>query len=214
MFGRLPRAIRRRRFLGLGAGLAALAWAGPLAAAFTPEDAGAFMTKLANRAIDTLRAPDLAQEQRDSVFHKLLAEAFDLDAIGRFVLGRHYQRMSGEQQAEYHQLFARFLIKTYARRLSAYAGETFSVTGTRPVDEQHMVVRSQIQRPGAPALDCDWRLRAAGNDFRIVDLTVEGVSMSVAQRQDFAAVVSGSGVGGLLAALRARADHLPVTASR
>jgi ABC-type transporter MlaC component len=36
----------------------------------------------------------------------------------------------------------------------------------------------------------------------------------VAQRQDFAAVLSGNGVDGLLAALRARTDHLPATASR
>jgi phospholipid transport system substrate-binding protein len=190
-----------------------MAWAGPLAAA-TPEQAGEFMLKLANQAIATLRATQMAQEQRESVFHKLLSEAFDLDAISRFVAGRHYQRMSGEQRTEYHHLFSLFLIKTYARRLSGYSGETFSVISSRPADEQHIVVRSRIERPSGPALDCDWRLRAGDNGFRIVDLTVEGVSMAVAQRQDFSAVIAGNGVGGLLAALRARTDHLPATAAR
>jgi phospholipid transport system substrate-binding protein len=176
--------------------------------------ANEFMTKLATQAIGTLRNASVTPEQRETAFNKLLADAFDLDAIGRFVIGRHYQQMTAEQRDEYHRLFASFLIKTYARRLSGYSGEAFTVVSARAVDEQHVVVRSRIQRAGGQPLDCDWRLRAGENGFRIIDLTVEGVSMAVAQRQDFAAVLSGNGVDGLLAALRARTDHLPATASR
>ena len=213
MMPRPSRVVPRRRLLGQVAGLAALAWAGPLAAA-TPDEAGAFMLKLAGQAIAMLRDKQITEQQREAVFHKLLSDSFDIDAISRFVVGRHYQKMTGEQQVEYRQLFSAFLIKTYARRLSGYSGETFSVVSSRPVDEQQVLVRSRIERPGGPPLDLDWRLRPDGDRFRVVDLTVEGVSMAVAQRQDFSAVITGNGVGGLLAALRARADHLPATASR
>lgn len=205
--------ILRRTFLAHLTALGALVWTGPLAAA-SPEEAGAFMLKLAGQAIAMLRDRQMTDQQREAVFHKLLGDAFDIDAISRFVVGRHYQRMSAEQQVEYRQLFSAFLIKTYARRLSGYSGETFSIVSSRPVDEQQVLVRSRIERPSGPPLDLDWRLRPDGDRFRVVDLTVEGVSMAVAQRQDFSAVISGNGVGGLLAALRARTDHMPATAAR
>jgi len=205
-----------RGFLWVSLLLAVMAMAMPGFAAQSPapDSAGEFMTKLADRAIATLRAKDMSAEQRETTFNKLLAEAFDLDAIGRFVIGRHYQQMTAEQREEYRRVFANFLIKTYARRLSGYSGEAFTVISARPVDDQHVVVRGRIQRAGGAPLDCDWRLRAGDGGFRIIDLTVEGVSMAVAQRQDFAAVLSSNGVDGLLAALRARTDHLPATASR
>lgn len=178
------------------------------------ERAGAFMTSLAQKVIATLSATNMTHEQREEKFHALLNDAFDLEQIGKFVVGRHYQKMTPEQRAEYHKLFGAFLIKTYARRLGGYSGEQFVIVGVRPGDESDVMVRSRIERPGAPVLDCDWKLRLADGNFRIVDLVVEGVSMSMAQRQDFAAVVQGSGIEGLMAALRARVERLPATASR
>ncbi len=178
------------------------------------ERAGTFMTSLAQRVIATLSATNATHEQREEKFHQLLAEAFDLEQIGKFVVGRHYAKMTPEQRTEYHKLFGAFLIKTYARRLGGYSGEAFTIVAVRPGDDDQVLVRSRIERPGSPALDCDWKLRVADGQFRIIDLVVEGISMSVAQRQDFASVVSGSGIDGLMAALRARVDRLPATASR
>ena len=178
------------------------------------DRAGTFMTGLAQKVIATLSATNITHEQREEKFHALLNEAFDLEHIGKFVVGRHYAKMSPEQRADYHKLFGAFLIKTYARRLGGYSGEQFVIVGARAGDENEIFVRSRIERPGAPVLDCDWKLRVVDNNFRIIDLVVEGVSMSMAQRQDFQSVVSGSGIDGRMAALRARVERLPATASR
>jgi phospholipid transport system substrate-binding protein len=75
------------------------------------------------------------------------------------------------------------------------------------------LVRSRIVRPNGPPVELDWRLRAGANAYRIVDLTVEGVSMAVTQRQDFSAVIARAGIDGLLAALRMRADLVPTAAA-
>jgi phospholipid transport system substrate-binding protein len=171
------------------------------------------MMQLADQALSTLRASDVTPEQREAVFYKLLSTALDFDAIGRFAAGRYYQQMSAQQRAEYHRLFANFVIKTYARRLSGYSGESFAVTSARSIDEQHVLVRSRIVRPNGPPVELDWRLRAGANAYRIVDLTVEGVSMAVTQRQDFSAVIARAGIDGLLAALRMRADLVPTAAA-
>ena len=179
----------RRRVLRLAIALLALAWAGPLSAESAPDGAGAFMAQLADQAIAALRSTGMTQDQRDAEFSRLLDQALDIEAIGRFVAGRHYQKMSPQQRTEYQRLFGMFVVKSFARRLGDYSGETFSVISSRPVDEQHVLVRSRIVRPSGPPIDLDWRVRAGPGAFRIVDVTVGGVSMSVTQQQDFAATL-------------------------
>jgi phospholipid transport system substrate-binding protein len=59
-------------------------------------------------------------------------------------------------------------------------------------------------REGQP-LALDWRLRAGPSGPVIIDLIVEGASLLVSQRSEFAAVIERSDLDGLLAELRARA---------
>ena len=59
-------------------------------------------------------------------------------------------------------------------------------------------------RPGAENIRVDWRLRKAGS-FKIIDIMVEGVSMVITQRADFASVIqSRGGIPGLIEMLRQR----------
>ena len=58
-----------------------------------------------------------------------------------------------------------------------------------------------------------WRVRNFDGKDKIVDVVAEGVSMTVTQRQEFAAVTQSRGLEGLLQILRARAERLPASAS-
>ena len=71
-------------------------------------------------------------------------------------------------------------------------------------DDSDTVVRSEIVSPGFPEVRVDWRVRRTGGAYRIVDVTVEGVSLAITQRDEFAAVIRSNGgqVEGLLSALR------------
>lgn len=168
-----------------------------------------FVSQLGDRAIDVLRSTG-ALEQREASFRELLRQGFDLDFIGRFVVGRYAAGFTAEQSTEYQILFADYVLKTYSRRFGGYTGETLKVVGARAAGEQDTVVTTRIDRPSGPPINCDWRVRAyAGGQYRIIDVTVEGVSMALTQRQEFASLMSNGGPEALLVALRARADHLP-----
>ena len=65
--------------------------------------------------------------------------------------------------------------------------------------------RSTASRPSTrPPVRVEWRLRRDGAGFKIVDVLVESVSMSITQRDDFSATIQRAGgrVEGLLAVLR------------
>jgi phospholipid transport system substrate-binding protein len=66
-------------------------------------------------------------------------------------------------------------------------------------------VHSKIDMPSSEDIRVDWHLRPRDASFAIVDIVVEGVSMAVTQRSEFASVIqSRGGVAGLLDALRAK----------
>jgi len=172
------------------------------------DQAAHLIRQLSEQAIRILAAPGLSLEQREGQFRSLLRQGFDLAFIGRFVLGQHWRRLNPQQQADYLELFSEFILKTYARRLSAYSGETLQLTGARAAGQQDVLVRTEIVRQGVQPIVADWRVRSGPQGPRIIDIMVEGISMSVAQRSEFSTVISDSGPEGLLQALRARTEKI------
>jgi phospholipid transport system substrate-binding protein len=191
-------------------GLAAAAWSamarGALAAT-PPEGAAVFVKWLAEQALSTLNTPSGSLEQRETIFRDLLRQGFDLKLIGRFVLGRYWRTATPQQRDDFQRLFEEFVLKTYSYRLGGYSGETFNIISTRAAGEKDALVRTRIERPSGPPITADWRVRAKNDQFKIIDVMVEGVSMAVTQRSEFASVINRSGFNGLLEALRARVQR-------
>ncbi len=179
----------------------------------TVQGAMQFIHQLGNQAIAALRTPDLSLEQREARFRGLLVAGFDLDLIGRFVIGKYWRLATREQQSDYLALFSEFVVQTYSARLGGYAGETLTVVGARQANDKDVVVRTRIDRPSGPPIVAGWRVRITGERYRIIDVMVEGISMAVTQRSEFAAVIQRNGIEGLLAILRARTTKMPATAS-
>ena len=152
-------------------------------------------------------APDIDREHLLSV----LDEGTDLTLLGRLVLGRYWRDAGPRQRAEYLQLFRRYMLQTFIQRLRQYAGtdvshpgERFQIIASRPVGERDILVQSRVAPPTSQPLRVDWRLRERPGEPVIIDLIVEGISLLVTQRSEFAAVLERGGVEGLLAELRAR----------
>lgn len=174
-----------------------------------------FILEIGNRAISLLRTKQISEADRTARFGELLQTGFDLDYIGRFVLGRHWRAASDPQRAAYLDLFSQFVVKTYASRLQGYSGESFAIVSERVAGIKDSVVRTRIGRPGGgAAIDADWRVRKYHDSYRIVDVMVAGISMVVTQRQEFDAVIRRVGIDGLIAELRSRTgNHTTATAN-
>ena len=166
-------------------------------------DANVFMDQLWNRAVEVLskKAP-LAE--RLARFRQLFHADFDGPGIARFVLGRYWHSASEEEQQEYLKLFEDYVVFVYGTRLSNFGGETFKVRGTR-TDESGTIVSTDILSPGGePPIKIDWRLVRDNGTFKINDVVIEGISMMMTQRSEFASVIQrhGGHVAGLLALMR------------
>lgn len=164
-----------------------------------------FVRNLAHEGIGLLANSDLGTEKRQQEFRKLLKNKFDMKTIGRFALGRYWKTSTKEQQKEYLTLFEDMIVSVYSRRFGEYNGEALEVTSSRKEGKADVLVSSSIIPQSGPKISVDWRIRKKnGGDFKVVDIMVEGVSMSLTQRSDFASVIQrgGGNVDVLLAHLR------------
>ena len=164
---------------------------------------------LGNEAFTLLRNNGMPLAQREQAFGKILREGFDLHLIGRFVLGKYWRQASEEERQDYLDAFGDYVVKVYAHRLGGFEGQSFSVTGTKIAGEKKdVMVSTRIdQKSGAP-IQAAWRVRETNGQHKIIDVSVEGVSMAVTQRQEFASVVRRSGIDGLVQVLRAQTERL------
>jgi phospholipid transport system substrate-binding protein len=186
------------------------ALAAPPAAAQNHEQSlatpvGKFIQQLGDQAIAVIADKNLNQDQRTDKFRDMLSTSFDLPTIGRFVIGRSWNAASPGQQQEYMKLFESLVIKTYSDRFALYTGEGFQVTAVRPESEKDSIVNSEITHPdGSEPTSVDWRVRNKDGKLGIIDVVVEGVSLSVTQRQEYASIIQHDGgkLDGLLALMR------------
>jgi phospholipid transport system substrate-binding protein len=166
-------------------------------------DPAAIINELGNRALEVL-GKNATPAQRVARFHELFREDFDVAGIARFVLGRYWKTATPEQQEEFVKLFEDYIALVYSNQLAAYSGETLRVTGSR-TNAEEAVVASEIIRPsGAPPVKVDWHLTDRNGSYKISDVTVDGISMAVTQRSEFASVIQRNGgqVANLIAQLR------------
>lgn len=192
-----------------------VAFAPPAAAAVPPDVATRFINALANQAIATMADRSVPVAAREARLRVLLRTGFDMGVISRFVVGRYWKRMSAQQQADYRALFSEWTLKNYASRLGGYANQKFEIIKTIESGKKDIFVRTLLVEPGnSKGIRCDWRVRTSKETGQpvIVDVVVEGISMLVTQKAEFATVLKRGGVGGLIEMLRVRLSKFQVLA--
>jgi len=168
-------------------------------------NAEVFIDSLVAAALKTITAGG-NEDDKEKTFRALLDVNFDMPRISRFVLGRYWTTASDADKQQYLPLFETYVVRAYANRFTQYTGETVKVTGSRPQGDLTVVSSQIIESNGAPSIKVDWVVHKDGDDYRITDVSVDGVSMVLTEKQQFAAVMEreGSGLTGLNKVLAAK----------
>lgn len=165
--------------------------------------ADAFIKQVGTEAINSLTGKDLSDKERQDRFREILKRTFKVELIARFTLGRYWRRATKKQKKEYVILFEDFIVQAYAARFKGYSGETFNVGRVRDINDRDKLVHTELVLTDGRKIPVHWRVRDS-SDYRIIDVLVEGVSMAITQRDEFAAIINqrGGKIEGLLNALR------------
>jgi len=166
-----------------------------------PSEARQFVASMAERAT-TVLSSERSLADRRAELQRILRTGFDLDYIGRLVLGPKYRTLSEQQRAAYDEAFEDYVLETYSRRIDEYGGQEIEITGAAPAGSRDVKVTSRITGTDqSEPVQVTWRVRERETGPKIIDVEIEGVSMAISQRSEFASVVDQRGIDGLIAML-------------
>jgi phospholipid transport system substrate-binding protein len=172
---------------------------GPVAAGQSPAE---FISVIGTDVLQEMRA-DVPLAQKEDYFRQMLRQDADLEGISRFVLGPYWRIASAEQRQEFENLFEDYLIRSDGPLLVQHSGGTFRVTGSR-TNPAGVIVTSQITSAQGQPIEMDWQLGISDGRYKILDVSIDGVSAAMSRRSQIEATMSRAGgqIATLLAMMR------------
>jgi phospholipid transport system substrate-binding protein len=194
---------RLRSSIAAGALILSIVVSPPIAgAASSAVDPTALIADLGTQGIQSLGQAATSAE-RIARLGRLFQQEFDINGIGLFALGSYRRVATPAEQQEFFRLYPEFTVRAFHARLNDYRGAPFRVTVRRTVGTE-IVVSSEILPASGGRVQVDWHLTDNGGQYRVSDVTIGGMSMRVALRDQFASWIETNGgrVNALLAVMR------------
>jgi phospholipid transport system substrate-binding protein len=167
-----------------------------------------FVTEFGNTMLNLVKTQQGSPDILEKRMRPLVLDAFDVPRIARFALGSYWGGLSADERSQFTHAFEDYVVHVYARRFAGYRGESFSVTSARSQGASAALVASEITRPeaGSP-IKLVWQVNRVGEHYKIVDVSVEGISQALTYRDEFASVIEHDGgrVSNLISELREKA---------
>ncbi len=142
----------------------------------------------------------------DAQLRSLVNGIFDFETHARESFGRYWTEMKDGERAEGLRLVRTLLERSSMEKVQEYRSNAIRYTAER-VDAENATVITQVAHEG-DNWEVGYRMRLAGGQWRIVDVIVEGASTVENNRAAFYKEIRASGVAGLLAKLRRKAEKL------
>lgn len=152
-----------------------------------------------------LKAPEKKAERRNRM-RKIIHQYFDFEEMSKRSLARAWRKRTPEEKTEFIELFSYFMERNYAGTLESYTNEKV-VLGKETSDAEFAKVNTVIITTDKKEVDIVYRLHKAGDDWRVYDVVVEGVSLVKNYRDQFRSIIRRSSYANLVKILRAKRDE-------
>lgn len=154
----------------------------------------------ANQIISTLKANKSNIKNNPSIIYKAVQTHFlpnvDVMGMSRSVLGRQvWQKASAAERAQFSKVFTQLVIRTYSSPLAQYKDETVQFLPLRgSLNSRFIRINSVIVRSTGQNIPLTYSLVSKGGQWKVYDISVEGVSLLQSFRSQFAQVLQNSDI--------------------
>lgn len=171
--------------------LLVLVFALPAFAGQQEEKATAFIKEAIQEMIDNVVTAKTSREEKIKRFDKFFRSYADLEAIGKFSLGRYWKPTPEKDRAAFIDSFSENVVVTWERRFEEYSGQKFEFMGTHPSSSgDDVFVDSRMVGGDTEAVTIVWRVRDTNGEMKLVDMIIAGVSMLQTYRNEYAGVLA------------------------
>jgi phospholipid transport system substrate-binding protein len=193
---------------GLAAGLMLALTLGVSVAALAQDAPDKIVKNVADDVLTALRQdPDLQAGSQTKMAHLIeqkVAPHFDFERMTRLAVGRSWRQATADQQKALVEQFRALLVRSYSTAYTAYRNIVIEVKPLKMQSgDDDVLVRSEIKLPGgAPPVGVDYSMFKTDSDWKVYDVTVEGVSLVTTYRNTFAEDIRQNGIDGLIKSLQ------------
>ena len=154
-----------------------------------------FVEKLGKQVVEKVSNTEITEQERYNNFKTLYLSSFDNYYISRFVLGRYWKTIDKGIQKQFVNSFNNYIVATYAPKFKGWEG-TFKAVESL-FENNYYNVKMDILNKDGPTLKMMWKIYINKNEeFKILDVNIDGVSMLVTQRAEFLSVIKNHPNGG------------------
>lgn len=182
-----------------------------------PDDAKKLLSDMFENMLSSLRDDGVRNDEERVVnlVDEVLIPHIDFTRVSRLVLAKHWRAATTEQRSRFAQEFRGFLIRFYSSALSEYAKNNsipesviaFESVRGKPGDKQ-VVVKSKVRQPNGAEVDVNYRMYLVKGAWKVIDVSVGGVSMVTNYRTSFGSEIRKSGLDSLIEKLATRNKKL------
>ena len=196
----------RQLFSWLSAALLSLAISLPVHA--TEHPAERLVVDTTNKVLERLRKDKPALQKDKSKIYPLVEELilphFDFHKMSIWVLGKNWRKADAAQQKTFTDEFQNLLVRTYSTALLEYTDQKidFLPFHASETDKKVTVKTRIVQNGGAADIPLNYSLyRNRAGEWKVYDISVDGISLVTNYRTSFASEVQKGGIPKLLAKL-------------
>lgn len=136
---------------------------------------------------------------------KIVLPHFDFERMSSWVLGKYWRRATPDQRKRFVNEFRNLLVRTYAKSLSSYTNNKITYLPFRGAPGQTDVkVRTEVDQPGGFPIPIDYDLYLKGDEWKVYDVTIDGVSLVTNYRTTFSNEIRQGGLDKLISSLANR----------
>ena len=137
---------------------------------------------------------------------ELVLSDFDFVRMSKWVLGKtHWNAADQTQRQEFINQFKILLIRTYSNALLEYSGQQINFLPTEQGPRPNLaIVKTEFVLEGGRTLPIDYRMYSKDDQWKIIDVSVDGVSLVSTYRGSFASEISKHGLDMLISKLSER----------
>jgi phospholipid transport system substrate-binding protein len=128
----------------------------------------------------------------------VIKKTFDLPFIARIVVGRYWWTFTNDQKTKFVKAFERLSIATYAHRFAGFSGEKFQLVSEKKSRQGRMTVKSLLIKSDGEKVELDYTLSGHNKQWRVINVTANGISDLSLKRSDYTAFLKKKGVDALI----------------
>ena len=108
---------------------------------------------------------------------------------------------------EFSQVYKQYLLNTYCESVKNYNGQKVNIKNIQQLNEQNYRVDTIIADPVGQEINVSYKVISRNNQFKIVDVVTENISLIKTQKDDFSSTIASGGMPTLISDLRAKSAN-------